>query len=140
MAQSNYEALGVNFVCFALILEAAELVIRWIHFSFDVGHLPVFGVLWFLIWWFVTAKVVAGQTWARVVYLVFTILGVLGRVLGFTAIALIPGLEKIAVYPGGLEILRLFDLLELILQVTGIGMLFKRPTSGPRAYGASGFR
>jgi ethanolamine transporter EutH len=140
MARSNYEALGVNFVWLALILEAAELAIRWIHFSFDVGHLPILGVLWFLFWWFVTAKVVGGQTWARVVYLVFTILGVLSWVLGFTAIALIPGLDKIAVYPSGLEILRLLDVLELILQVAGIGMLFQRPASGPRAYGAGGFR
>jgi hypothetical protein len=129
MAQSNYETLGINFIWLALILDAAGLVITWVHFSFDMGHLPILGLLWLLFWWFLSSRVVGGRTWARIVYLVFTILGVIGWVLGFTAIALIPELQKLTLYPSGLEILRLVDVLQLVLQVAGIGM-----------YGAAGFR
>src|SRR5215471_9188912 len=103
MAQSNYEALGTNFIWLALILDGAQLVITWVHFSFDLGHLPVLGLVWWVCWWFLSTKVVGGRTWARIVYLVFTIFGVLAWVLGLTAIALIPELQKLTLYPTGLE-------------------------------------
>jgi hypothetical protein len=129
--QSNYAALGVNFVWLALLLDGLGVVLLWKHFSFDPGHFPVLGVIAFLLWWFVTAKVVAGSTWARIVYLVLTILGVLGFVLGMAAISLIPALSKLDLQTAGLS--GLLHVLELMLQVAGIGILFTKQGYGRRA-------
>jgi len=131
MAQSNYAALGINFVWLALLLDGLGVVLAWKYFAFDLGHFPILRVIGFLLWWFVTAKVVAGSTWARIVYLVLTVLGVLGFVLGTAAISFIPALSRLDLQTGGVT--GLVDVVELMLQVAGIGILFTTQGYGRRA-------
>lgn len=119
MARS-YGALGVNLLWLALVLDGVALVLNWNHLSpgFALARIPVLSAIGFLIWWFITAKVAAGRTWARVVYLIFTVLDVLSWI----GISVIPRLASVVVHYHGAAYL--IEIAELLLQVAGIALVF----------------
>lgn len=119
MARSH-GALGVNLLWFALVLDGVSVVLTWNQLSpgFALVRIPIFLVLGFLIWWFITTKVAAGRSWARVVYLIFTILAVLSWI----GISSIPELASRVAYHHGATYF--IEIAELLLQVAGIALVF----------------
>ncbi|HZR27163.1 MAG TPA: hypothetical protein VFA71_00170 [Terriglobales bacterium] len=128
MARSNRAAIGVNLLWLALILDGVATVLAWHRVSpgFALARLPILSVVGFVIWWFITAEVVAGRTWARIVYLLFTIL----EVLTVVGISWIPHLADLMLGPGGMG--GLLAATKLVLQVAGIGIVLTNPAYGTR--------
>lgn len=102
------------------MLGGVSVVLTWNQLSpgFALVRIPIFLVLGFLIWWFITTKVAAGRSWARVVYLIFTILAVLSWI----GISSIPGLASRVAYHHGATYF--IEIAELLLQVAGIALVF----------------
>jgi hypothetical protein len=101
----------------ALALNGLTVLLNWYHRSFQLGSLPVVPILVFVFWLFLTSEISFGHTWARIVYLAFTVIELL-RIIG---ISLIPTLPSWLTETGGAT--PLVALAILVLQVIGIALL-----------------
>jgi len=128
MARSNRAGIGVNLLWLALVLDGVATVLMWHRVSpgFALARLPILSVIGFVIWWFITAEVVAGRPWARVVYLLLTVL----EVLTVVGISWMPVLADLILGPGGVG--GLLAATKLVLQVAGIGIVLTNPAYGTR--------
>jgi hypothetical protein len=124
MAQSTYGTLGIRLLWAAIVVGALEVLLNWVVGSFDLASVVV-ELFFFLIWGFLTAKVAAGQTWARAVYVIITSFVVLIWVLMTAMIFKIPGMPATV----GLATL-LMGWLPPILEVLGLLLLFGETSSG----------
>jgi hypothetical protein len=117
MGRSSHAITGINLLWLALALNGLVVLLAWSHVSFRLANLPVLSVLVLVFWWFITAEVSAGRAWARIVYLVLTVLEVLGMI----GISLVPTLASWLVYRGGVT--SFLEMVRLVLQVAGIAIL-----------------
>jgi hypothetical protein len=101
----------------ALALNGLSVLFAWYHLSFRLDHFPVVPVLVFIFWLFLTSEISIGRTWARIVYLAFTVIELLHMI----GISLIRTLPSWLTETGGA--LPLVALAILVLQVIGIAML-----------------
>jgi|SRR5215472_4648518 len=113
MSDSNRAGMGINLLWLALILDGVGVVVTYLHIS----TIPVVQVVLVLIQWFIVSRVAAGLAWARIVYLVLTIVEVIGVVL-FSVMPAPP-----IPFPGsGIE--GLLNVATPIVRVVGLGLLF----------------
>jgi uncharacterized MnhB-related membrane protein len=124
MSNQNYAKTGISCIWAALVLDGLSPVLALIRLNFDFGRLNIFGVIGFFVWWFLTAKVAAGRGWARIVYLLFTLL----EILAVAGIAQMPGLTATVLGHGELGFL--IAVIKLILQAAGVAILFATQGSG----------
>lgn len=122
MSQSNYSTLGVQLLWAALVVGGLEIGVEWSNGSFDLAHFPFAALFGFLIWWYLITKVAAGRTWALIVSLVFTILGVIAL---FSLTAMVSQLPGLPITRG----LILLEALRITLLVTSLVLLFATNTS-----------
>jgi hypothetical protein len=123
MNNSNRFALAINLLWLALILDAASVVLTYLR----TPTIPVMQIVLVLIQWFIVSQVAAGAVWARVVYLVLTILEVMGTVL----VSMIPQ-PPIVLHTSGIEGLLLIAI--PIVRVVGISLVFvTTPVSASRS-------
>jgi hypothetical protein len=127
MARSSRASTGMTLLWAALALNGVSVLVAWSHRSFQLASLPVIPVLVFVFWLFLTSEISIGHAWARIVYLAFTVLEVLGMI----GISLVPTLASWLVERGGPT--SLLALARLGLQVIGIAMLLM---GTPRLRGA----
>lgn len=128
MARHNRAGIGVNLLWVALVLDGVATVLAWHRVSpgFALARLPILAVVGFVIWWFITAEVVAGRAWARIVYILLTIL----EVLTVVGISWMPALADVVLGPGGFG--GLLAATKLVLQVAGIAIVLANPAFGTR--------
>jgi hypothetical protein len=113
MNNSNRAALAINILWLALILDAAGVVVTYMRIS----TIPVMQIVLVLIQWFIVSRIAAGALWARIVYLVLTILEVMGTVL----IYMMPAPPTV-IHTSGIE--GLLNIATPIARVVGISLLF----------------
>jgi hypothetical protein len=118
MSNSNRAAMGINLLWLALILDGVDVVLTYLRIS----TIPVVQVVLLLIQWFIVSRIVAGATWARIVYLVLTVLEVMGTLL----ISVLP-VKPIVLPTSGIE--GLLIIATPIVRVLGLLFLFMA-TSG----------
>ena len=126
MARSSRATTGINLLWLALVLNVLTVLLTWSHAAFQLARIPIVSVLIFVFWWFITAEVSAGRTWARIVYLAFTVV----EVLGVIGVSLVPTLASWLVDRVGIA--SFLSLARLVLQVAGMAMLL---ISTPRLRG-----
>jgi hypothetical protein len=114
MSNSNRAALGINLLWLALILDAVGVVLTYLRIS----TIPFLQVVEVLIEWFIVYRVASGEAWARIVYLVLTILEVLGTVL----VSVIPMPQIVFFQRSGIA--GLLTIATPIVRVVGIGLVF----------------
>lgn len=124
MAGTNNATTGMSLLWAALVLDGVGILLTWHRISPGLAllHLPALAVVGFLVLGFITAEVAAGHTWARVVYLAFTIVGVL-MFIGFSRI---PAWVNNIFYRGVIG--NVLSVLMLVLQVIGVVLLFTAPS------------
>src|SRR5262249_51615579 len=116
--------LGVGFLWAALVVRVLEVLLSWVQtpFNFPVVLGEVIGLL---IGFWLTVRVAADHTWARVVYLVLTILATPLLVTLTAVFVQLPGLA-----PGNGLVVLVVVWLPLILNILGLILVFGATTSG----------